>query len=147
MMKNEALAETKASFMKFNWHDSRLINIHTLRMPDIGKYEVRIDVDLIVGFADNDYQRVQHQFIFHDCEFVGSNINLPFLASCNGDISRSLCFSDLSELDPPTIKKLRAKFSLDNSSSESCNLGFYIELLIPGGEILIIGKNFETEPV
>ena len=135
--------EICANFSKLYWHDSKLIDLHILLRSEPRGYDVRFRLDLIVGFPGGKVEYKRHSAIFRDCRIIQTDLDLLGVLFCGGDIGSASCYTDAVELEER--ERAGAKdFDLPDFHLplKDC-LGFFIEMIPPGGKILIFAKDFE----
>jgi hypothetical protein len=130
-------------FSKLHWHDSKLLDLHLLRVPGKRKYDLRLDLDLIIAYAEGEIERNNKSAIFRECRIVQMDLDLLGVVICGGDIGSATCYADAVELERENREKAR-QFGFPQSYNplEKC-LGFFIEMINPGGEIIVFAKDFE----
>jgi len=131
------------NFSKLYWHDSKLIDLHILQRSEDRGYDVRLGLDLIVSFSGGKVDFSRHSAIFRDCRIIQTDLDLLGVTICGGDIASAVCYTDAVELE----KRKRAgtkdfDFPEFNIPLKDC-LGFVIDMIHPGGKILIFAKDFE----
>ncbi|MGH9874932.1 MAG: hypothetical protein ACRD9S_20955 [Pyrinomonadaceae bacterium] len=132
-----------ARFSQIYWHDSKLLDLHLLRHPEKKKYDLRLDLDLIVGFSEGNVERRKQSALFRDCRIIQTDLDLLGVLICGGDIGSAGCYLDAVELEKKKRDRLR-RFDLpqDQNPLEAC-IGFFIEMIPPGGELIVFARNFE----
>lgn len=141
-MSEADLAEVCTRFSQLHWHDSKLLDLHLLRVPG-RKYDLRLDLDFIVGFTERQAERANKSAIFRECRIVQMDLDLLGVVICGGDIGSATCYADAVELEKKNRDKLRQfDFPQSYNPLEQC-MGFLIEMISPGGQIIIFAKHFE----
>ena len=130
-------------FSQIKWHDSKVLAIHLTRNSEKPQYDLRLDLDLIVGFSEGKVEREKQSAVFSDCRIIQADLDLLGIMLCGGDIGAAVCYPDAAALE----KRERDKISLfdlpqDLNPLEE-NTGFFFEMIPPGGELLIIARDFE----
>ena len=135
--------EVCTNFSKIYWHDSKLIDLHVLKRAEKASYDLQLDLDLIVKLSQGNVDRSKHTAIFRDCRIIQTQLDLLGITLCGGDIWCAWCYTDAVELENERRKMARG-FDLpeDRNPLERC-LGFVIQMIPPGGEMLIFAKDFE----
>lgn len=131
------------SFSQIRWHDSKLLGLHLSRNPEKPQYNLRMDLNLIVGFSEGQANRRLHTTTFSDCRIMQTDLDLLGILLCSGDIGAAGCYLDSAELEKRKRDKVRL-FDLpqDGNPLEEC-IGFFFEMVPPGGQIIIFARNFE----
>ena len=134
-----------ARFSELHWHDSKLLNLHLLRIPGERKYDLQLDIDLIMGFEHGEFQRSDKTAVFRECRIVKMDLDLLGVVICGGDIGNATCYRDAVDLERQYRARL-GQFDFPQSFNplEEC-LGFLIEMINPGGEIVIFAKDFQIK--
>lgn len=134
--------ETCARFSKIYWHDSKLINLHILKRPEEGQYDLQLDLNLIVSFSPGNTEWRKHSAIFRDCRIVQTDLDLLGVLLCGGDIGVAGCYPDSLELEKRKRDKVRL-FDLpqDLNPLSKC-IGFFFEMIPPGGQLIIFARDF-----
>lgn len=138
--KNEKICE---SFSQIRWHDSNLLDLHLIRNPEKRQYDVRLDLNLIVGYSEGKIERRKQSALFSDCRIIQTDLDLLGILLCGGDIGAAGCHPDSAELEKRERDRVR-QFDLPQNQNplEEC-IGFFFEMIPPGGQIIIFAKAFE----
>lgn len=130
-------------FSQIRWHDSKVLAIHLTKNSEKPQYDLRLDLDLIVGFLERKVQRRMQSALFSDCRIIKTDLDLLGVVLCSGDIGAAVCYPDSSELEKRERDKVRV-FDLpqDLNPLQECT-GFLFEMIPPGGQIVIIARDFE----
>ena len=131
------------SFSQIRWHDSKLIDVHLIRNPEKPQYDLRLDLNLVVGYSGGKTERRKQSALFSDCRIIETDLDLLGVLLCGGAIGAAGCHLDSGELE----KRKRDKVHLfdlpqDQNPLGEC-IGFFFEMVPPGGEIIVFAKNFE----
>ncbi len=131
------------AFSQIRWHDSKLLGVHLIRNPEKPQYDLRVDLNLIVGFSEGKVERRKQSGLFSDCRIIQADLDLLGVLLCGGDIGAAGCYPDSAELEKRKRDKVRL-FDLpqDLNPLEEC-IGFFFELVPPGGQLIIFAKDFE----
>lgn len=131
------------SFSQILWHDSKLLGLHLSRNPEKPQYDLRLDLNLIVGFSEGKIERREQSALFSDCRIVQTDLDLLGVLLCSGDIGAAGCYLDSIELEKRKRDKVRL-FDLphDLNPLPEC-IGFFFEMVPPGGQIIIFARDFE----
>lgn len=131
------------SFRQIKWHDSKLLGLHLIRDPEMPRYDLRLDLNLIVGFLEGKVQRRKQTALFSDCRIIQTDLDLLGVLLCSGDIGAAGCYPDSAELEKRERDKIRL-FDLpqDLNPLQEC-IGFFFEMVPPGGQLIIFAKDFE----
>ncbi len=132
-----------AFFSKIYWHDSKLLDLHLIKYPDKMRYDLRLDLNLIVGSSEGKVERRKQSALFRDCRIIQIDLDLLAILICGGNIGAAGCHPDSVELEKRERDKVR-QFDLPQSQNplEEC-IGFFFEMIPPGGQIIIFAKDFE----
>ena len=138
-IKSEKICE---SFSQIRWHDSKLLDLHLMRNPEKWQYDLRLDLNLIVGYPEVEIERRKHSALFSDCRIIQTDLDLLGILICGGDIGAAGCYPDSVELEKRKRDKVR-QFDLPQNQNplEEC-IGFFFEMIPPGGQIIIFAKDF-----
>lgn len=138
--KSEKVCE---SFSQILWHDSKLLDLHLIRNPEKRQYDLRLDLNLIVGYSEGKIERRKQSALFSDCRIIQTDLDLLGILLCGGDIGAAGCHPDSVELEKRKRDKVR-QFDLPQNQNplEEC-IGFFFEMIPPGGQIIIFAKDFE----
>ena len=135
--------EVCAKFSQIYWHDSKLLDLHLLKHPEKKQYDLRLDLDLIVSFSEGRTERSKQSALFHECRIIQADLDLLGVLICGGDIASAVCYADAIEFERENRDKARQfDFPQSYNPLEKC-LGFLIEMINPGGEIIVFAKGFE----
>lgn len=138
--KSEKICE---SFSKVLWHDSKLLGLHLIRNPEKPQYDLRMDLNLIVGYSEGKIERRRQSALFSDCRIMQTDLDLLGVLLCSADIGAAGCYPDSAALEKRKRDKVRL-FDLpqDLNPLQEC-VGFFFEMVPPGGQIIIFAKDFE----
>lgn len=130
-------------FSQIKWHDSKVLAIHLTKNSEKPQYDLRMDLDLIVGFSEGKVERRKQSALFSNCRIVQSDLDLLGVLLCSGDIGAAGCYTDSTELEKRERDKVRL-FDLpqDFNPLQEC-IGFFFEMVPPGGQIVIFARDFE----
>ena len=132
-----------ASFSKIHWHDSKLLDLHLINHPESLQYDVRLDLDLIVGFSEGKTEYKKQSALFRDCRIIQTDLDLLGVLLCGGDIGAAGCYPDAVGLEERERDKVR-QFDLPQHYNPLAECtGFFFEMIPPGGQIIIYAKDFE----
>jgi len=135
--------EVCARFSQLYWHDSKLLDLHLVKHAEKKRYDLRLDLDLIVSFSEGRIERSNKSALFRECRIVRMDLDLLGVLICGGDIGSAVCYSDAVELERKNKDKARQfDFPQSYNPLEKC-LGFLIEMINPGGEIIVFARDFE----
>ncbi len=132
-----------ARFSQVPWHDSELIDLHLLRIPEKSQYDLRLDVDLITGYTKEGPEMTRSSVNFVGCRIIKADFDLLGILICSGAIASGVCYPDPTELErrkSPNAQEFG--FPQDHNPLEKC-VGFLIEMINPGGELSIFAQDFE----
>ena len=87
------------SFSQILWHDSKLLGLHLSRNPEKPQYDLRLDLNLIVGFSEGKVERRKQSALFSDCRIIQTDLDLLGILLCSGDIGAAGCHPDSAELE------------------------------------------------
>jgi hypothetical protein len=137
------LDEICARFSQIHWHDSKLTNLHILKRPEKRRYDLQLDLDLIVNFSEHKTERNKYSAIFRDCRIIRADLDLLGVLICGGDIGAAVCYLDAHKLESERRNKIQ-QFDLPDGDNplERC-LGFVVQMIPPGGEIIIFARDFQ----
>ena len=130
-------------FSQIRWHDSKLLGLHLFRNPEKPQFDLRMDLNLIVGFPEGKVEYRKQNALFSDCRIVQTDLDLLGVMWCSGDIGAAVCYLDSVELETTMRNKVRL-FDLpqDVNPLPEC-IGFLFEMIPPGGQIMIFARDFE----
>jgi hypothetical protein len=130
-------------FSQTRWHDSKLLGLHLFRHPEKPQYDLRLDLDLIVGFSGGKVERRKGTALFSDCRIVQTDLDLLAVLACSGDIGAAGCYQDSVEQEKRGRDEVRLfDVAQDLNPLTEC-IGFFFEMIPPGGQIIIFAKDFE----
>ena len=95
------------SFSQILWHDSKLLELHLIRNPEKPQYDLRLDLNLIVGYSEGKVERRRQSALFSDCRIIQTDLDLLGILLCSGDIGAAGCYPDLAELEKRKRDKVR----------------------------------------
>jgi hypothetical protein len=138
-----AKEEICAEFSKIFWHDSKLLDLHLTQHEETRQYDLRLDLDLITGFSEGKIERRLQSAVFRDCRILKTDLDLLGVLLCGGDIGAAGCYPDAVELEKRKRDKVR-QFDLPQTSNplDEC-VGFFFEMVPPGGQMIIFARGFE----
>ena len=132
-----------ARFSQVPWHDSELIDVHLLRIPEKLQYDLRLDLNLITGYTKAGPEMTRCSVLFVGCRIIKLNFDLLGILICSGAIASGVCYPDPTELERRKgLNTQEFGFPQDHNPVEKCT-GFFIEMINPGGEILIVAQDFQ----
>lgn len=122
--KSEKVCE---SFSQILWHDSKLLDLHLIRNPEKRQYDLRLDLNLIVGYSEGKIERRKQSALFSDCRIIQTDLDLLGILLCGGDIGAAGCHPDSVELEKRKRDKVR-QFDLPQNQNplEEC-IGFFLK--------------------
>ena len=136
-------SETCAKFAAVRWHDSELIDLHLVRVPDSHQYDLRLDLNLITGYTNEGPEMARHSALFVGSRIIKADFDLLGIIMCGGAIACGVCYPDATELEHSRRAKIK-DFDLPQEQNplEEC-LAFLLEMIHPGGEILVFAQDFQ----
>ena len=139
------IRDTCERFSQVQWHDSKLLNLQLVKHADRKQYDLRLDLDLIIGFSQGRTERSEKSALFEGCRIIQTDLDLLGVLMCDGAIASAVCYADAIELE----RKMRDKaeqfdFPESYNPLEKC-LGFLIEMINPGGEIVVFAREFHMK--
>lgn len=137
-------SEVCARFSEVRWHDSKLLDLSLLKDKTRKKYDLRLSLDLIVGSKQGVIERSKKSVLFRECRILQTDLDLLGVLICGGDIASGICYPYAVELEKGKDKVRLFDFPQNHNPLEKC-VGFLIEMINPGGEILVIARDFELE--
>lgn len=131
-----------ARFSQIYWHDSKLLEMHLLKDEESRHYDLRLDLNLIIDYKEKRRVYEPRSVIFKECRIIRSDLDLLGVLFCGGDISSAVCHKDAVQLERAQRNKVQ-EFDLPQKQNplNEC-MGFQIEMIHPGGEILIFARDF-----
>jgi hypothetical protein len=78
------------SFQQTRWHDSKLLGLHLISNPESIQYDLRLDIDLIVGFVAGKIERRKSIALFSDCRILQADLDLLGISMCSRDIGAAV---------------------------------------------------------
>lgn len=143
MSAKERFDQICAEFSKIYWHDSKLLDLHLTQNEEARQYDLRLDLDLIVGFSEGKLERKLQSAFFRDCRILKTDLDLLGVLLCGGDIAAAGCYPDAIELEEGERDKVR-QFDLPQTRNplDEC-VGFFFEMVPPGGQMIIFARGFE----
>lgn len=137
--------EVYARFQQIDWHDSEFLNLHLLKDSENSKCDLWLEINLNISFSKGGYNQVKTNVIFKECRIVQIDLDLLGVIMCSGAIGDAICYKDAAQLEKEVRNKI-IQFDLLEKENPLANcLGFYIEMINPGGEIIIFAKDFELK--
>jgi hypothetical protein len=130
-------------FSEIRWHDSKLLGLCLLK-DGTEKYDLRLDLDLIVDSREGVIERSKKSALFRECRILQTDLDLLGILICGGDIASAICYPDAVEMEKGRDKAVQFGFPQDHNPLEKC-VGFLIEMINPGGEIIVLARDFELE--
>jgi hypothetical protein len=132
-----------ASFSQIHWHDSKLLDLHLQKHPERNQYDLRMDLDLIQRFSEDQIERRKQTAVFRDCRIIQADLDLLGVVMCGGDIGAAACYPDAIGLEKRKRDKIRQFDLPQNQNPLAQCMGFFFEMIPPGGEIIIFAQDFE----
>ena len=102
--KSEKICE---SFSQVLWHDSKLLDLHVIRNPEKPQYDLRLDLNLIVGYSEGKIEGRKQSALFSDCRIMQTDLDLLGVLLCGGDIGAAGCYPDSAALEKRERDKVR----------------------------------------
>ena len=87
------------SFAQIKWHDSKLLGLHLIRNLEKPQYDLRLDLNLIVGFSEGKVERRKQSALFSNCRIIQTDLDLLGIWLCSSDIGAAGCYPDAAELE------------------------------------------------
>jgi hypothetical protein len=139
----EPFEEICNRFSQVYWHDSKLLNISLIKDLELRQYDLELDINLRLSGAIEPRERARRKVSFRDCRIVQINLDLLGVLLCGGDIGGATCHQDARKLEE-SMRNMVSSFDLRQETKpiESC-LGFKIQMIPPGGDIVVLARNFE----
>jgi hypothetical protein len=134
--------EVCSRFSEVRWHDSKLLDLCLLKDNLRKRYDMRLSLDLIIGWREGIIERSKKNAYFRECRILKTDLDLLGVLICGGDIASATCYADAVELEKGSDKVRQFGFPQNHNPLEDC-LGFLIEMINPGGEIIVFARNFE----
>ena len=127
--KSEKVCE---SFSQIIWHASKLLGLHLIRNREKPQYNLRLELNLIVGYSEGKVEWRKQSAVFSDCRIIGTDLDLLGILLCSGDIGAAGCYPDSAELEKRKRDKVRL-FDLpqDLNPLQDC-ICFFVEMVPPG---------------
>jgi hypothetical protein len=139
------LPDIAERFNQLSWHDSKLRGICIQRNGERQFDEVTLDLELYSDRQPEGYRRRQAIATFADCRYIRLAFDLENKRLCGDDISQALC-----EKDCPLKQQIEDKITQEplqvRPEKERPLMDYYvfkIQLIPPGGEMIIVAKNFD----
>jgi hypothetical protein len=131
------------SFSQVMWHDSKLLGVHLIRDEERPQYDLKLDLNLIVGYSEGKIEWRKQSALFSDCRIIQTDLDLLGILLCSAAIGAVGCYPDSAELEKRKRDKVRL-FDLpqDLNPLEEC-IGFFFEMVPPGGQMILFAKDFE----
>ncbi len=134
--------DVRGRFEQFQWHDSEIRTIEVRRLDD-RRFVVVLDV--VIGFKGERHV-ILRRFRFDDCWTFKTDIDLAFMVPSDGSVCTATYEDEFEALDE-SVKGAFRRVLYEQQQLVPHNGWFYIELLPPGGMILIGAENFAVEIV
>jgi hypothetical protein len=138
-------ADIPERFNKLLWHDSKLQGIRIQRRSGSPFDEISLDIALYVDRQPNGYERRPVSITFSSWRYVRMGMDLESKRLCSDDISEAWC-----EKDSVLKKQIEEKISHEPMQARpekerplAEHYLFRILLITPGGEMIIVARNFE----
>ena len=130
-------------FSQVKWHDSKLLAVHLIKNPEKLQFDLQLDLNLIVGYSEGKVERRKQRALFSECRIIQTDFDLLGILLCSGDIGGAGCYPNSVALEKRKRDKVRL-FDLpqDLNPLEEC-IGFFFEMVPPGGQIIIFARDFE----
>src|SRR5258708_9235895 len=130
-------------FSQVPWHDSKLTDLYLLRDDETKKCDLRLGLDLNVAFSKERIERSKSLAVFKECRILQVDLDLLGVLICGGDIASGVCYEDAVDFERRRRNKAQQfDFPQRYNPLEKC-LAFLIEMINPGGEIVVLAKDFE----
>ncbi|HEY6802125.1 MAG TPA: hypothetical protein VI306_00980 [Pyrinomonadaceae bacterium] len=137
--------DAREKFSQVQWHDSKLLDLQLVKHADRKQYDLKLDLDLSIGFSQGRTERSTKSALFEGCRIIQADLDLLGVLMCDGAIASAICYEDAVDLE----RKMRDKveqfdFPESYNPLEQC-LGFLIEMINPGGEIVVFARDFHLK--
>lgn len=135
--------DIRERFSQVQWHDSKILDLHLVRDGEKKQYDLRVELNLIVSFSKGRTERSKKVALFEGCRIIQTDLDLLGVLLCDGAIAGAVCYADPIELERK-IRDKAALFDMPESYNplEKC-VGFLIEMINPGGELVVFARNFQ----
>jgi hypothetical protein len=135
--------EIRASFSAVRWHDSELIDMHLVRIPNELRYDLSLDLNLITGYTKDGPEMSRHTALFRGCRIIKADFDLLGVLVCGGAIASGTCYTEALEFARRNASKApELDFPEIHNPLEEC-VGFLFEMINPGGEMIVCAQDFQ----
>lgn len=134
-------------FKQTRWHDSKLLGLHLIGNTNNLEYDLRLDLDLIMGFSQGKVERIRSAALFSGCRILRADLDLLGILMCSRDIGAASCYPDAAALEKRESDKLKLFDLPQDENPLQQYIGFFIEMVPPGGELLIFARHFKVSSV
>ena len=134
-----------ARFSQNTWHDSKIIQLHVVKDLENDRYDLLLDLNMIVGYSEGKHERARKTGRFTNCRVIKADLDLLGMLLCGGDLACALCYPDAIEFERKS-RDMARDFDLpdERNKLEGC-LGFHFDLIHPGGDLIVIARDFSID--
>lgn len=142
-MKEENFNRTIQKFENVHWHDSKLLDFKLIRISSQTENFHDLELNLSLRFKDGDFRNAT--LVFKKCRILKLDLDLLGLVICGGDIGGVTFFKNSREAEI-RYRNLSNDFDFPDSANPMDNaLGCLIEMIHPGGYILIFAQSLAQQ--
>jgi hypothetical protein len=143
---DDGFNEVFTRFAQIHWHDSKLLDLHLLKDAENKKYDLRLDLELVVSPNLGSVEWSKESIIFRKCRIIQLDLDLLGVLMCGGDIGSAVFYKSATLFEKDGRNKIH-QFDLPQEFNplESC-FGVQIEMIHPGGEIVVFARDFDIVP-
>lgn len=129
-----------ARFNQVQWHDSKLIRFQLFPKDSNRRHDIGFDLRLLTNPRPGSYEWQDAKLEIEDCSIIRLDLDILGIQLCGGDIDGAISERVSAEdLEGTQIQS----FDLSRRANPLTYLiKFRMFLVPPGGEIIILGRNF-----
>lgn len=76
-----------ARFSQNTWHDSKIIQLHVVKDLENDRYDLLLDLNMIVGYSEGKHERARKTGRFTNCRVIKADLDLLGMLLCGGDLA------------------------------------------------------------
>jgi hypothetical protein len=141
-MNDTKFEQINKTFNSIKWHDSELLGLRIRNDANQRTFDIELEVNVITELRGI-FSFTKLRFI--DARAINLDLDLLGVSMCSGHISGSICYRDAVAIESE-LRNRRGEFGLpEDSLPFDDTVAFLIEMIHPGGDLLIFARDLQIE--